>query len=32
MDEDMMARVAADPKRQFKWPTPTYADGSVRDY
>lgn len=32
MDEAKMAEVAADPKRQFKWPTPTYADGSVRDY
>jgi galactonate dehydratase len=32
MDEDLMAKVAADPKRQFKWPHPTYADGSVRDY
>ena len=25
-------QVAADPKKKFKWPTPTYADGSVRDY
>ncbi len=32
MDETMMARVAADPARKFKWPKPTYADGSVRDY
>jgi galactonate dehydratase len=32
MDEDAMAKVAADPKKKFKWPTPTYADGSVRDY
>ncbi len=32
MDENMMAKVAADPKRQFKWPVPKYADGSVRDY
>ena len=32
MDEGMMAKVAADPKKKFKWPTPTYADGSVRDY
>ena len=32
MDEKKMAEVAADPKRQFKWPRPTYADGSVRDY
>jgi galactonate dehydratase len=32
MDEAKMAEVAADPKRKFKWPTPTYADGSVRDY
>jgi galactonate dehydratase len=32
MDEDMMAKVAADPKRKFKWPKPQYGDGSVRDY
>jgi galactonate dehydratase len=32
MDEKAMDKVAADPKRRFRWPTPTYADGSVRDY
>jgi galactonate dehydratase len=32
MDEAMIAKVAADPKRRFKWPQPTYGDGSVRDY
>jgi galactonate dehydratase len=32
MDEQMMAKVAADPKRRFRWPNPTYQDGSVRDY
>jgi galactonate dehydratase len=33
MDEKAMARVAADPKRKYKWPHPTYPqDGSVRDY
>jgi galactonate dehydratase len=32
MDEEMMAKVAADPKRQYKWPHPTAPDGSVRDY
>jgi galactonate dehydratase len=32
MDEAMMAKVAADPKKHFHWPKPTYADGSVRDY
>ncbi len=32
IDEKMMAKVAADPKRKFKWPVPLYADGSVRDY
>jgi galactonate dehydratase len=32
MDEAAMQKVAADPKRRFRWPTPTYADGSVRDY
>ncbi len=32
MDEAAMAKVAADPKRKYHWPHPTYADGSVRDY
>lgn len=32
MDETMMAKVAADPKRKYHWPHPTYPDGSVRDY
>jgi galactonate dehydratase len=33
MDEGQMAKVAADPKRKFKWPVVTYPDdGSVRDY
>jgi galactonate dehydratase len=33
MDEAAMAKVAADPKRKFKWPVVTYPeDGSVRDY
>jgi galactonate dehydratase len=32
MDEAMIARVNADPRKQFKWPKPTYSDGSVRDY
>ena len=32
MDEAMIAKVNADPKRKFKWPKPAYADGSVRDY
>jgi galactonate dehydratase len=32
IDEAMMAKVAADPKRHFKWPVVRYADGSVRDY
>jgi galactonate dehydratase len=32
MDEDLMAKVAADPKRKFKWPTPKAPDGSVYDY
>jgi len=30
MDEALMAKVANDKK--FKWPKPTYEDGSVRDY
>ena len=32
VDETQFAKVNADPKRQFKWPHPTYQDGSVRDY
>jgi galactonate dehydratase len=32
MDETMMAQVAADPRRRFRWPSPRYGDGSVRDY
>jgi galactonate dehydratase len=33
VDEAAMAKVAADPTRRFKWPTPTYPDDkSVRDY
>lgn len=33
MDEAMMARVAADPRRQFKWPRVTFpGDGAIRDY
>ncbi len=32
IDEKAVAKVAADPKRRFRWPHPTYADGSVRDY
>jgi galactonate dehydratase len=31
MSESMIAHVAAT-KPKFKWPLPTYADGSVRDY
>jgi len=32
MDEGAMAKVAADPKKKYKWPSATYADGSIRDY
>jgi galactonate dehydratase len=32
VDEAEMAKVAADPKKKFKWPVPKYDDGSVRDY
>ena len=32
MDEDLMAKVAADPKRKYKWPTPKAPDGAVIDY
>jgi len=31
-DEKMIEKVNADPRRRFRWPTPTFADGSVRDY
>ncbi len=32
VDETMFEKVNADPKRKYKWPHPTYEDGSVRDY
>jgi hypothetical protein len=32
VDESMFEKVNADPKRKFKWPTPTAQDGAVRDY
>jgi hypothetical protein len=32
VDEAAIAKIAADPARKFKWPHPTYEDGSVRDY
>lgn len=32
IDEAMIQKVNADPKRRFRWPTPRYADGAVRDY
>ncbi len=32
IDEALIAKVNADPKREFKWPKVTYGDGSVRDY
>ena len=32
IDEDMVAKVAADPKWKYKWPTPKQPDGSVTDY
>jgi galactonate dehydratase len=32
IDEAMIPNVNADPKRRFRWPTPAYADGAVRDY
>jgi galactonate dehydratase len=32
IDESQFEKVNADPKRQFKWPTPTLPDGAVRDY
>src|SRR6516225_5657762 len=32
MDEAAIAKVNADPQRRYRWPHPTYSDGSVRDY
>jgi galactonate dehydratase len=32
MDEAMIQKVNADPNRRYRWPHPTYGDGSVRDY
>jgi len=32
VDESMFAKVNALPGKKFRWPTPTYPDGSVRDY
>ena len=32
MDEGKIAEVNADPKRQYKWPSPTKPDGSISDY
>jgi len=32
MDEAMIAKVNADPKKKFKWPTPKHTDGAVYDY
>jgi galactonate dehydratase len=32
IDESLIEKVNADPRRKFKWPKPQYADGSVRDY
>ncbi len=32
MNEAMIAKVNADPARQFRWPKQHYDDGSVRDY
>ena len=32
VDEEMIAKVSADPKWKYKWPTPKQPDGSVTDY
>ena len=32
MDEAAMAKVNQDERRRYRWPTPKYADGAVRDY
>jgi hypothetical protein len=32
IDETMIEKVNADPKRRFRWPVPKQPDGSVSDY
>jgi len=32
VDESMFAKVNADPRRQYRWPSPKSPDGAVRDY
>ena len=32
MDESRFEAINNDPRKRFRWPTPTYADGAVRDY
>ncbi|HZE97480.1 MAG TPA: mandelate racemase/muconate lactonizing enzyme family protein [Planctomycetota bacterium] len=32
IDEDAIAKVNADPRKKYKWPTPKQPDGSVTDY
>jgi galactonate dehydratase len=32
LDETMMSQVNADPRKQFRWPTPKARDGAVIDY
>ena len=32
IDESLFEKVNAEPRRKFKWPTPTLPDGAVRDY
>ena len=32
IDEELISKVNADPKRKYKWPTPKQPDGSVTDY
>jgi len=32
IDEEAMAKVAADPSRKYKWPSAKSPDGSIRDY
>jgi galactonate dehydratase len=32
VDETQFEAINNDPRRRYHWPTPTYADGAVRDY
>ena len=32
LDEGRFEAINQDPRKRFRWPTPTYGDGAVRDY